>query len=164
MSVVCRWIGISFSFTLVQLVNSIGGSWGAYMLEAASGCNSEWGISVWVIAESVWVISTGVNYSWIGISGSLSTVGTVSVSVVWVAVTTIAVSSIAVSMSITVASISKTVAMVAIVSIRGCFSFWFSNNGRKKGKGENGLQQIIHFIHFELYVCIICNRVKLLQI
>merc|ERR1711981_381258 len=80
MSVVCRWIGIGFSFTLVNLVDSIGGSWGAYVLVASrSGA-----IKVWSI--------TGI---------------TISVWVVWVAVTTISVSAI-------VASISKTVSMVAI--------------------------------------------------
>merc|ERR1711981_1085781 len=47
MSVVYRWIGISisFSFTLVNLVDSIGGSWGAYVLEATRS----WAIKVWSI-------------------------------------------------------------------------------------------------------------------
>merc|ERR1711981_222371 len=130
MSVVCRWIGIGFSFTLVNLVDSIGSSWGAYVLEATRS----WAIKVW----GVWVGS--IDYSWIGISGSLSTVVSVSVSisVVWVAVTTIAVSAI-------VASVSKTVSMVAIVSIRGCIGFRFSTNCRDKGKSKNGKFQHVEY-------------------
>merc|ERR1712072_1238551 len=127
MSVVCRWIGIGVSFTLVNLVDSIGGSWGAYVLEATRS----WAIKVWV---------GSIDYSWIGISGSLSTVVSVSVSisVVWVAVTTIAVSAI-------VASVSKTVSMVAIVSIRGCIGFWLSTNCRDKGKSKNGKFQHVEY-------------------
>merc|ERR1712072_1304301 len=56
MSVVCRWIGIGF--TLVNLVDSIGGSWGAYVLEATRS----WAIKVWSITGitiSVWVVWVG---------------------------------------------------------------------------------------------------------
>merc|ERR1712072_1505666 len=99
MSVVCRWIGIGFSFTLVNLVDSIGGSWGAYVLVASrSGA-----IKVWSI--------TGI---------------TISVSAI-------------------VASISKAVSMVTIVSIRGCIGFCFSINCRDKGKSENGKFQHVEY-------------------
>merc|ERR1711981_597313 len=113
MSVVCRWIGISisFSFTLVNSVDSIGGSWGAYVLVASRS----WAIEVWSI--------TGI---------------TISVWVVWVAVTAIAVSAI-------VTSVSKTVPMITIVSIRGCIGFWFSNNCRDKGKSKNGKFQHVEY-------------------
>merc|ERR1711981_753781 len=79
MSVVCRWIGISFSFTLVNLVDSIGGSWSAYVLVASRS----WAIEVWSI--------TGI---------------TISVWVVWVSVTTITVSAIVASVSKTVSMVA----------------------------------------------------------
>ena len=135
-TVVCRWISrsIGFGFTLVYLVDSVGGSWGAYVLVAGRS----WAIKVWSITGitvGIWVVGTSIEYSWVGISGSLSTVVSMSVSVavVWVAV------SMAIISTISVSSVSKTVAIVAIVSFRGCFGFWFGNNSRDKGKGENGL-------------------------
>merc|ERR1719232_381207 len=72
-AIVSFWFSISFGFTLVQLVDSISGSWGAYVLVGSSSGNSVWGIST-------------IEYSWVGISGSLATVVSmsVSVSVVWV--------------------------------------------------------------------------------
>merc|ERR1712001_305616 len=72
MSVVCRWIGIGFSFTLVNLVDSIGGSWGAYVLVASrSGAIKVWSITG--ITISVWVVWVGsIDQSWVGISGSIS--------------------------------------------------------------------------------------------
>merc|ERR1719420_2642167 len=74
-TVVCRWISIGF--TLVYLVDSIGGSWGAYVLVAGRS----WAIKVWSITGitvGIWVVGTTIEYSWgcisISISGSLSTV------------------------------------------------------------------------------------------
>merc|ERR1719367_50554 len=104
-AIVSFWFSISFGFTLVQLVDSISGSWGAYVLEGTSSGQSVWGISVWGISITVCGVGT-IEYSWVGISGSLATVVSISVSVVWVSIT--------VSM--------------AIVSTWGCFGFWFSNN------------------------------------
>merc|ERR1719411_784612 len=140
-TVVCRSIG--FGFTLVYLVDSVGGSWGAYVLVAGRS----WAIKVWSITGitvGIWVVGTSIEYSWVSISGSLSTVVSMSVSVtvVWVAV------SMAIISTISVSSVSKTVAIVAIVSFRGCFGFWFGNNSREKGKGENG--KFHHFV-YELF-------------
>merc|ERR1719232_1600397 len=107
-AIVSFWFSISFGFTLVQLVDSISGSWGAYMLEGTSSGNSVWGISVWGISITVWGIGT-IEYSWVGISGSLATVVSmsVSVSVIWVSITV----SMAIVSTISVASISKTVSV-----------------------------------------------------
>merc|ERR1712150_264127 len=127
-------------------MDTIGGSWGAYVLVADSGGNCEWSISVWGISITVWVVcvwGSTIEDSWVGISGSLATVSTISVASI--TVISVSVSSVSVSISaITVSSISKTIGMMAIVSFRGSFGFWFGNNGRKKAKGENG-----KFHHFE---------------
>merc|ERR1719288_743050 len=72
-AIVSFWFSISFGFTLVQLVDSISSSWGAYVLEGTSSGNSVWSISVWAIGT--------IEYSWVGISGSLATVVSMSVSV-----------------------------------------------------------------------------------
>merc|ERR1712141_837762 len=95
-AIVSFWFSISFGFTLVQLVDSISGSWGAYVLVGSSSGNSVWGISA-------------IEYSWVGISGSLATVVSmsVSVSVVWVSIAV----SMAIVSTISVASISKTVSV-----------------------------------------------------
>merc|ERR1719188_2555233 len=45
-AIVSFWFSISFGFTLVQLVDSISGSWGAYVLVGDSTGYSVWGISV----------------------------------------------------------------------------------------------------------------------
>merc|ERR1719273_1381053 len=79
-AIVSFWFSISFGFTLVQLVDSISGSWGAYVLVESSSGKSVWGISVWGISITVWGIGT-IEYSWVGISGSLATVVSMSVSV-----------------------------------------------------------------------------------
>merc|ERR1719422_2284846 len=107
-AIVSFWFSISFGFTLVQLVDSISGSWGAYVLERTSSGNSVWSISVWGISITVWGIGT-IEYSWVGISGSLATVVSmsVSVSVIWVSITV----SMAIVSTISVASISKTVSV-----------------------------------------------------
>merc|ERR1719422_670266 len=107
-AIVSFWFSISLGFTLVQLVDSISGSWGAYVLEGTSSGNSVWGISVWGISITVWGIGT-IEYSWVGISGSLATVVSmsVSVSVIWVSITV----SMAIVSTISVASISKTVSV-----------------------------------------------------
>merc|ERR1719422_3038979 len=55
-AIVSFWFSISFGFTLVQLVDSISGSWGAYVLVGSSSGNSVWGISVWGISITVWGI------------------------------------------------------------------------------------------------------------
>merc|ERR1719422_1432043 len=116
-AIVSFWFSISFGFTLVQLVDSISGSWGAYVLVGSSSGNSVWSISVWGISITVWGIGT-IEYSWVGISGSLATV---------------------VSMSVSVS---------AIVSIWGCFGFWFSNNCCDKAQGKNGK---FHHFDYELF-------------
>ena len=105
-AIVSFWFSISFGFTLVQLVDSISGSWGAYVLVGSSSGKSVWGISVWGISITVWGIGT-IEYSWVGISGSLATVVSISVSVVWVSITV----SMAIVSTISVASISKTVSV-----------------------------------------------------
>merc|ERR1719422_2613043 len=92
-AIVSFWFSISFGFTLVQLVDSISGSWGAYVLVGSSSGKSVWGISVWGISITVWGIGT-IEYSWVGISGSLATVV-----------------SMAIVSTISVASISKTVSV-----------------------------------------------------
>merc|ERR1711963_841108 len=106
-AIVSFWFSISFGFTLVQLVDSISGSWGAYVLERTGSGKSVWSISVWGISISVsgvWGIGT-IEYSWVSISGSLATVVSISISVVWVSITV----SMAIVSTISVASISKTV-------------------------------------------------------
>merc|ERR1719245_2233425 len=102
-AIVSFWFSISFGFTLVQLVDSISGSWGAYVLVGSSSGKSVWGICVTVCG-----IGT-IEYSWVGISGSLATVVSmsVSVSVVWVSIAV----SMAIVSTISVASISKTVSI-----------------------------------------------------
>merc|ERR1719288_763203 len=52
-AIVSFWFSISFGFTLVQLVDSISGSWGAYVLVGDSTGKSVWGISVWSISMTV---------------------------------------------------------------------------------------------------------------
>merc|ERR1712141_860942 len=99
-AIVSFWFSISFGFTLVQLVDSISGSWGAYVLVGSSSGKSVWGISVWGISITVWGIGT-IEYSWVGISGSLATVVSISVSVIWVSITV----SMAIVSTISVASI-----------------------------------------------------------
>merc|ERR1712012_776402 len=98
-AIVSFWFSISFGFTLVQLVDSISGSWGAYVLVGSSSGKS-------VLCISVWGIGT-IEYSWVGISGSLATVVSISVSVIWVSITV----SMAIVSTISVASISKTVSV-----------------------------------------------------
>merc|ERR1712018_155903 len=92
-AIVSFWFSISFGFTLVQLMDSISGSWGAYVLERTGSGKSVWGIGT-------------IEYSWVSISGSLATVVSmsISISVVWVSITV----SMAIVSTISVASISKT--------------------------------------------------------
>merc|ERR1711963_235706 len=125
-AIVSFWFSISFGFTLVQLVDSISGSWSAYVLERTGSGKSVWSISVWGISISVsgvWGIGT-IEYSWVSISRSLATVVSISISVVWVSITV----SMAIVSTISIASISKTVSGISIVGFWRCFSFWFSNN------------------------------------
>merc|ERR1719367_2180167 len=61
-AIVSFWFSISFGFTLVQLVDSISGSWGAYVLVGDSTGQSVWGISVWSISITVWGVGT-IEYS-----------------------------------------------------------------------------------------------------
>merc|ERR1719232_2490022 len=70
-AIVSFWFSISFGFTLVQLVDSISGSWGAYVLERTGSGKSVRSISVWGISitvSGVWGIGT-IEYSWVSISG-----------------------------------------------------------------------------------------------
>merc|ERR1719245_801952 len=62
-AIVSFWFSISFGFTLVQLVDSISGSWGAYVLVGNSSGVSVWGISVWGISITVCGVGT-IEYSW----------------------------------------------------------------------------------------------------
>merc|ERR1712141_9704 len=144
-AIVSFWFSISFGFTLVQLVDSISGSWGAYVLVGSSSGKSVWGISVWSISITVWGIGT-IEYSWVSISRSLATVSSISISisVVWVSITV----SMAIVSTISVASISKTISIRAIVSFGGCFGFWFSNNGCDEAQGEYGK---FHHFEYELF-------------
>merc|ERR1712227_651575 len=143
-AIVSFWFSISFGFTLVQLVDSISSSWGAYVLVGNSSGISVWSISVWGISITVWgVWGIGtIEYSWVSISGSLATVVSVSISisVVWVSITV----SMAIVSTISVASISKTVSGISIVGFWRSFGFWFSNNGCDEADGKNG-----KFHHFD---------------
>merc|ERR1711863_11927 len=146
-AIVSFWFSISFGFTLVQLVDSIGGSWGADVLVADGTGYSVWGISVWGISVTVWSIGT-IEKGWgsFSIGGSLATVVSVSVSVsvVWVSVTV----SMTIVSAISIASISKTISIRAIVSFWRCFGFWFSNNGCDEAQGKNGK---FHHFEYELF-------------